>query len=144
MSSAASVTSTTTSAGRIAGGIAVAAVGAVVANAVIALLALALGASGDFQPLQPGSYIFLTVVGVLAGAGGWAGVRKWSRRPAAVLRWLVPAVVAVSLVPDFALLGGDMQPNTSGLGVAALIVMHLATAAVAVPVFARVLPVGSR
>jgi hypothetical protein len=132
-----------TSAARIAGGVAVAAVGAVVVNALVSLVAQAAGASEDFQPLRPGAYVFLTVVGVLAGAAGWAAVRRWSNRPAVVLRWLVPVVVVVSLVPDVALLFSDMQPNTSGLAVGALMLMHVATAAVAVPVFAKVLPVAS-
>ncbi|HEX6353057.1 DUF6069 family protein [Actinophytocola sp.] len=127
----------------IAGGVAVAAVAAVAANALISLLAQAVGASDQFQPLQPSAYVFLTVVGVLAGAAGWAAVRRWSRRPAAVLRTLVPVVVAVSLLPDLALLFTDAQPNTSVLAVIALMLMHVATAAVAVPIFARVLPLDS-
>jgi hypothetical protein len=126
---------------RIAGGVAVALVAAIVVNTLISLAAQAAGASDQFQPLQPGAYMFLTVVGVLAGAAGWAAVRRWSRRPAAVLRLLVPIVVVVSLVPDVALLFTDSQPHTSGLAVVALMVMHVATAAVAVPVFAKVLPV---
>lgn len=125
---------------RIAGGVAVAAVAAVVVNTLISLLAGAAGASDEFRPLQPGPYVFLTVVGVLAGAAGWAAVRRWARRPGAVLRWLVPVVVAASLLPDLALLFTDTQPNTSGLAVAGLMAMHVATAVVAVPVFARVLP----
>jgi hypothetical protein len=127
-------------AGRIAIGVVAAALVAAAVNAVIALLATAAGASEDFAPLQPSAYVFLTAVGVLAGAAGWAAVRRWARRPAAVLRRLVPAVVAVSLLPDLALLFTDLQPNTTGLGVAALMLMHVATAAVAVPIFARALP----
>lgn len=129
------------SASRIVITVLAAAVAAVVVNAVIAALAHALGASDDFRPLQAPSYIALTVIGVLAGAAGWAAVRRWSRRPAAVLRWLVPTVVAISLLPDLALLFTDAQPNTSGLAVTALMLMHLATAAVAVPLFARTLTV---
>jgi hypothetical protein len=125
---------------RIAGGVTLAAVAAVAVNTLISLLAVAAGASEDFRPLQPATYIGLTVVGVLAGAAGWAAVRRWSRRPGAVLRPLAPTVVAVSLLPDVALLFTDMQPNTSTLAVAALMSMHLATAAVAVPAFARSLP----
>jgi hypothetical protein len=129
-----------TSAARIAGGVVAAVLAAVVVNTVISLLARAAGASDAFEPLQPSAYVFFTVVGVLAGAAGWAAVRRWSRRPAGVLRWLVPAVVGLSLVPDVALLYTDVQPNTSRLAVAALMTMHLATAAVAVPIFARALP----
>jgi hypothetical protein len=111
-------------------------------NTAIVLLGLAAGASSDFRPLHPSSYIFLTVAGVLAGAAGWAAVRRWSRRPATVLRRLVPAVVAVSLLPDVALLLTGAQPHTTGAGVAALMAMHVVTAAVAVPIFARTLPLG--
>ena len=117
-----------------------AALTAVVVNVVIAVLALAAGASEDFEPLQPAAYVFFTVVGVLAGAAGWAAVRRWARHPAAILRWLVPVVVAVSLLPDLALLVTDMQPNATGIGVAALMLMHAATATVAVPIFTRALP----
>ncbi|MFD1545092.1 DUF6069 family protein [Nonomuraea guangzhouensis] len=132
------------SAGRIAAGLAAAVLAAVVANAVIAVLALAAGASDGFLPLQASSYIALTVIGVLAGAAGWAAVRRWSRRPTAVLRLLVPAVVAVSLLPDIAMFFTAMQPNTTALGVIALMMMHVATAAVAVPLFAWALPLPTR
>jgi hypothetical protein len=127
-------------AARIALGVLAAAAGAAVVNVLIAVLAVAAGASDGFNPLQPAAYVPLTVFGVLAGTAGWAAVRRWARRPAAVLRRLVPVVVAVSLVPDLALLGTDMQPHTTGLGVAALMLMHVATAAVTVPILARVLP----
>lgn len=133
-----------TTAARVAIGVVVAVLAAVVANAVVAFVALTLGASDGFQPLQAPAYVSLTVIGVLAGVAGWAAVRRWSRRPAAVLRGLVPTVVVVSLVPDVALLFTDAQPNTSGLAVAALMIMHVATAAVAVPIFARALPLSSR
>lgn len=130
-----------TSAGRIITALIAAVVASSAANAVIAVLARAAGASDDFGPLQAQAYLFLTATGVLAGAAGWAAVRRWSRRPDAVLRRLIPAVVAASLIPDVALLFTDVQPHTSGLAVTALIVMHLATAAVAVPLFAHALPV---
>lgn len=129
-----------TSAARVAGGLAIAVVGAVAVNTVIALIAVAVGASKDFAPLQLPAYATFTVIGVLAGAVGWAAVRRWSRRPGAVLRWLVPTVVVLSLVPDVGLLVSDAQPNTSGIAVAGLMLMHLATSAVAVAVFARALP----
>jgi hypothetical protein len=128
----------------IATGILAAAVGAVVVNALIAVVAHALGASDDFPPLQFGAYAFLTVAGVLIAATGWAAIRRWAKRPAAMLRWLVPAVLVVSFVPDLALLASDAQPGTSVLAVVALILMHIAVAAVAVPVFRAVLPLPDR
>lgn len=133
-----------TSAARVAAGIAVAAVGAVLVNALIAVLARALGASDGFQPLWFSVYALFTVIGVLIGAAAWALIRRFTRRPASLLRWLVPTVVALSLIPDIGLLFADGQPNTSGLAVAALMLMHVATAVVAVPVFRRVLPVSDR
>ena len=129
-----------TSALLIAGGIAAAAVASIVVNAIIAVVAHALGASDEFPPLQFGAYAFFTVLGVLAGAAGWAAVRRFSRRPAAVLRWLVPAVVAVSLIPDLGLLVSDAQPGTSVLAVVALMAMLLAIAAIAAPIYRRVMP----
>ncbi|MFG2029943.1 DUF6069 family protein [Streptomyces sp. NPDC048825] len=105
------------------------------ADAVLALLALAVGAPDDFQPLMPGSYIFLTTVGVVAGAIGWAIIRKVSKDPEALLRWLVPTVVAVSFVPDFLLFG-----EGGAAGVVALLLMHVAVAVVAVFAYRKVMP----
>jgi hypothetical protein len=128
----------------VAAGILGAAAGAVVVNTLIAALAHALGASDDFQPLQFGTFAFLTVVGTLIAAAGWAAIRRWAGRPAAVLRVLVPAVLVVSVIPDLLLLVSDAQAGTSGLAVGALMVMHVAVAAVAVPVFRAVMPLPDR
>jgi len=119
---------------------AAAAVGSGIANAAIALTARAAGASDDFQPLWPSAYLPLTVLGVLAGAIGWQIVRRRAKNPAAVLRWLAPAVVALSLIPDVAIGIANSDPGVSWGGVAALMLMHLATAAVAVPVYRRFMP----
>lgn len=128
----------------IAAGVAAAIVVSVLADAVIALIAHAIGASDEFPPLQFGGFTFFTVIGVLAGLAGWAVIRSRSRRPAAVLRWLVPTVVAVSLVPDLLLLPGDTFPGTSVLAVVSLMVMHVVVAAIAVTAFRRVLPLPDR
>ena len=105
----------------------------------IALIARAAGASHDFRPLTPGSYLPLTVLGVLAGAIGWQIVRRRATRPAALLRWLVPVVVALSLIPDIAV-GAGTSPGVSWGAVSALMLMHLAVAAVAVAVYRRLMP----
>lgn len=133
-----------TSAVRVAGGVVLAAAGAVAVNAIIAALAHAAGADDQFKPLTIGAFGPLSVVGVFAGALGWALVRRLARRPAAVLRRLVPVVVVLSFIPDTLLLVGDGQAGTSTLGVVALMLMHVAVATVAVPVFRRVLPVAAR
>ena len=118
----------------------VAAVGAVLADALIALVARAAGASHAFRPLTPAAYIPLTVIGVLAGAVAWQIIRRRAADPSSLLRRLVPIVVALSLIPDVAVGLGHSQVGTTWGGVAALMVMHLAVAAIAVPVFRRLLP----
>jgi hypothetical protein len=132
--------STTRTLGALAAATATAAVGSVLANTVIALLARAAGASPDFQPLQFGAYLSLTVIGVLAGAIGWQVVRRRSANPTALLRRLVPAVVVLSLIPDVVIGFDDTYPGVSWGAVAALMLMHVAVALVAVPVYRRFLP----
>jgi hypothetical protein len=127
----------------VAGGLLAAAAAAVAGNAVVALLARAAGASHDFDPLTPPAYVPLTVIGVVLGAVGWAIVRRVAKDPAGLLRWLVPVAVAVSFVPDLALLSGD-TPGKGPLAVVALMVMHVVVGAVAVFAYRRVLPLPVR
>ncbi|MGW0707551.1 DUF6069 family protein [Streptomyces sp. NPDC002643] len=117
------------------GGVVGAIVVASLADAILALAALAIGAPDDFQPLMPGSYIFLTAVGVIAGAIGWAVVRKVSKDPEALVRWLAPTLVVVSFIPDFLLFG-----DGGVAGVVALLLMHVVVAVVAVYAFRKVMP----
>lgn len=119
----------------VAGGLLAAIVVASAADTVLALLALAAGAPDDFQPLKAPSYIFLTTVGILAGAIGWAVVRKVSKDPLALVRWLVPTLVVISFVPDFLLYG-----DGGATGVGALLLMHVSVAATAVVMYRRVMP----
>lgn len=122
----------------VAGGVVIAILLSSLANALIAVLAHALGAPDDFDPLEPASYIFLTTLGVLGGTVGWAVVRRSSRDPERLLRRLVPSVVVVSFVPDFFQFGdGEVT------GVVALLLMHVAVAAIAVPTYRRVMPLNS-
>lgn len=119
----------------VAGGVLAAIVVASAADTVIAQLALAAGAPDDFQPLKAPSYIFLTAVGMVAGAIGWAIVRKVSKDPRALVRRLVPALVVVSFVPDFLLYG-----DGGATGVGALLLMHVTVAAAAVVTYRKVMP----
>ena len=59
---------------------------------------------------------------------------------AGTLRWLVPTVLVLSLVPDV-LLGFSDRPGVSWGAVAALMVMHVVVTVVAVGTFSRLLPV---
>jgi hypothetical protein len=111
------------------------------ADAVIAVIARAAGASDDFQALKAPAFISLTMIGVLAGAAGWAAVRRRSRQPRTLLRRLVPAVLVVSFVPDLVLLFDHYRPHANTAGVLGLLAMHVAVATVAVTTYLRALPV---
>jgi hypothetical protein len=124
----------------VAGGLVLAAVLAVAADAVVAAIAHGAGASHAFRPLQPATYGGLTVVGILAGAVGWALIRVRSSSPRRLLRTLVPAVLVLSFIPDVLVAASASMPGTSWGAVAALMGMHVLVAAVAIPVYVRVLP----
>ena len=117
----------------------VATVAALAANAIVSQVALAAGASEDFQPLTFAAYGFFTVIGVVAGLVGWLLVRR-TANAAATLRWLVPSVLVVSLVPDV-LVGFSDRAGVSWGAVAALMVMHVVVTVIAVFTFSRLLPV---
>ena len=94
----------------------------------------------EFQQLTLPVFDFLAVVGAVVGAVVWHLVVTRSRNASGVLRVLVPTVVVLSLVPDVMLLVSDSQPGTTTAGVVALMLMHVAVAAVAVPVYRRFIP----
>lgn len=120
---------------------AVAAVISSAANVGISLFARGpLDASDDFAPLTPGPIVMWTFIGVLVGAAGWRLIVNRSARSGAVLRRLVPTVLAVSLIPDVAVLATDALPGTTTAGVLSLVVMHVVTAAIAVTAYRRAMP----
>ncbi|WP_353710701.1 DUF6069 family protein [Arthrobacter sp. K5] len=119
-------------------GLSAAALAGVGANAMIALLAPIAGVPNNFQPLNPPSYTLLTVLGVLMGTVGWAITRAVSKNPRKLLSWLVPVVVLASCIPDVFLL-----EQGGAAGVLAAVLMHVAPAAIAVPVYRRLLPLPS-
>jgi hypothetical protein len=121
---------------RVALGVAAAVIISVVVNIGVALATKALDPNGTRIGLAPAAYGSMSAMGVLAGAAGWAVVRRFASRPRAALRVLVPAVVALSFVPGIILLAGD----TSLGNVVGLWVMHLVVAVVTVMTAARVLP----
>jgi len=135
-------TATRVGAGKIVLAGIVVAVVALVANTVVAQVALAAGASDDFTPLTPGAYGFFTVLGIIAGLVGWLLIRR-TTNAAATLRWLVPTVLVISLVPDV-LVGFSDQAGVSWGAVIALMVMHVIVTVVAVATFTRLLPLQRR
>lgn len=120
---------------RIALSVVVATVVASVVNTVISLVAQALGADATIiMGLSPAFYVAFTLVGTLFGAVGWVVIRRRSAAPATLLRWLVPTVVLVSLVPDL------LVGLTYGWGVLGLALMHPVVAVAAVAAYRRFLP----
>jgi hypothetical protein len=116
----------------------VAVVAALIGNVIVAQVARAAGASKDFQPLTFGAYAFFTVIGVIAGLVGWLLIRR-TANAAATLRWLVPTVLVVSLIPDV-LVGFSDRTGVSWGAVVALMIMHVVVTLAAVASFARLLP----
>jgi Family of unknown function (DUF6069) len=124
----------------VAGGVLGAAVVASAVNVGIAAVAHGLGVSDQVKQLMAGALIFLTVIGVVIGGIGWAIIARRTQRPAALLSWLVPAVLALSLIPDVLLKTTNQSHVTVG-AVAALMLAHLVTGAIAVTAYLQVLPV---
>jgi hypothetical protein len=106
--------------------------------AIIAIVARVAGVPGDFTPLVV--FPAFVVIGVAAGAIGWSQVRQRSADPRRLLARLVPAVLLLSFIPDLAVGAARSLPHTTWGGVAALMLMHLAVTASAVPAYRHFLP----
>lgn len=128
----------------VTGGLFLAAIIAIALNAAIAAAAHAAGASNDFQPLKLPTYAGLTVVGLLAGAAGWAITRARASNPRRLLRTLAPVVLGASFVPDLLVGANAKMTGTSWGAVAALMVMHLVVASIAIPTYQLTLPLPVR
>lgn len=107
------------------------------ANTLITLGAVALGAEvvGGLQPI---AYITFTIIAAIAGAAGWHIINRRAGRPARVMRWLVPAFLAVSFIPDI-VVGVGLGWLVAG----ALMLMHAATITIAVLTYRRLMPLRS-
>lgn len=120
---------------RVALGVVSAIVIALIVNTGVAFGTEALE-QGTRTGLLPIAYGPLTVLGVIVGTVGWAAVRHYTTQPRSVLRVLVPAVVALSLVPGIVLFAIGTNP----VNVIGLWVMHLVVTVVTVTIAMRVLP----
>jgi hypothetical protein len=83
---------------------------------------------GESVPLM--GFAQLTFVFSAIGVGIAAAVRRWSSRPATVFLRIAVTLTAISLVPPFLV---DANAGT----VVALLGLHLAAAAVVIPVLTR-------
>jgi len=112
----------------------VAMVASIAANAIVAALAgPLLGASPVFPPLQPGGYVFFTVVGVLGAVITFALVARFARRAIRTYLTVATIALALSFVPDLMLMADASQlPGGSVPAVLALMVMHIVTFAISV------------
>jgi hypothetical protein len=116
----------------------VAAVAAAATTTVLAALAMAVGVDfelpdgGESIPLV--GFTQLTFMFSLVGIGIAAAVRRWSSQPARAFLRITLTLTAISLVPPFLV---DANPAT----VVSLLVIHLAAAAVVIPVLVRRLTV---
>ena len=122
-------------------GAGLASVGSLAVNSLIAWAGRKTSDTKDsFEPLLAASFGPATVAGVVIGAIGWHLIVAHHHQAAALLRWLTPTVLAVSLIPDVALLISDSEPGITVGRVVALMLMHLAIGAVSVPVFRTFIP----
>ncbi len=112
---------------------AITAVAATGANLAIWALTHALVDVPDrFLPLQAGSVVFLTIIGVLLAAGFLRLLAKRSSRPSETFRRIVPVALAVSLIPDLLIwTSGAYQGAAVAQTVLPLMAMHVVAAAAA-------------
>jgi len=116
------------------------AVSVAAAAAITAIVRAVATIPSDFAPFKPSSYIGLIVVGIVAGAVGWLVVRRRAANAPGVMRFLVPAVVTLSFIPDVLIGVTKSEAGTTWTGVGGLMAMHLAVAVLAVVAFNRFLP----
>ena len=138
---AATLEQTRPTARSLARAIAMATIGSALATSVIAFVAHAAGVSDDFDPIAPATYLTLAVIGVSLASLSWFAIVRRAANPRALLTRLVPAVVLISFIPDLLLGANQSEPGTSWGAVAALMLMHLAVAAITVPTLALLIPV---
>jgi hypothetical protein len=84
-----------------------------------------------FTPLQPGSVVFMTLLGVLLAAGFLRVLAGSVERPAETFRRIVPVALVLSLIPDALIwANGAYEGAAEAQTVLPLMAMHVAAAAV--------------
>ena len=84
-----------------------------------------------FTPLQPGSVVFMTILGIALATGFYALLRSRVENPAATFRRIVPVALIVSLIPDVLIWTSDAYEGAAKAEtVLPLMAMHIATAVV--------------
>jgi hypothetical protein len=114
-------------------GAATTAVAATIGNLVIwAIATAAIDVPERFTPLQPGSVVFMTVLGVVLAAVAFKIVAGRSATPVETFRKIVPVALVASFVPDVLIWAGEgYEGAAEAKTVLPLMAMHvLAGAAV--------------
>ena len=118
----------------------VAVLGSLAACAGIAAATIALvPALASYEHLAFRDYAKLEVIGVVAACIGWQVVARLSSRAWLPFLWLAVLVTVVGLAPDVWIVVHGQPP----VGVAALVVMHLALAVITYPALVLLAPARS-
>jgi hypothetical protein len=106
---------------------------ATVANLAVYALADALVDIPErFTPLQPGSVVFMTLLGVALAAGFLRLLAGRSDTPAETFRRIVPVALVLSLIPDIGIwASGAYEGAAEAQTVLPLMAMHVIAAAAA-------------
>ena len=85
-----------------------------------------------FTPLQPGSIVFMTLLGVALAAGFMRLLAGRSDRPVETFRRIVPVALVLSLIPDIGIwASGAYEGTAEAQTVLPLMAMHVVAAAAA-------------
>ena len=85
-----------------------------------------------FTPLQPGSVVFITLLGVALAAGFLRLLAGKTDRPAETFRRIVPVALVLSLIPDIGIwASGAYEGAAEAQTVLPLMAMHVVAAAAA-------------
>ena len=85
-----------------------------------------------FTPLQPGSVVFITLLGVALAAGFLRLLAGKTDRPAETFRRIVPVALVLSLIPDVGIwASGAYEGAAEAQTVLPLMAMHVVAAAAA-------------
>ncbi len=85
-----------------------------------------------FTPLQPGSVVFMTLLGIALAAGFLRLLAGRTDRPAEAFRRIIPVALVLSLIPDIGIwASGAYEGAAEAQTVLPLMAMHVAAAAAA-------------
>ncbi len=106
---------------------------AVVANlAIYAITDALVDVPERFTPLQPGSVVFMTLLGIALAAGFLRLLAGRTDRPTETFRRIIPVAVVLSLIPDIAIwASGAYEGAAEAQTVLPLMAMHVVAAAAA-------------